>query len=130
MSNQDCPICLETTTLHVGLPTCDHTVCRNCWPELRDTQSACPLCRKPFSTHPTFTINTNYHRARPSDDAKDVVIILFGILALIALSSLMFVNETCMCHSGFRRGETVMEKKHWMGGSTLITRPDACTYWC
>ena len=47
MSDDDCPVCYEKTTL-VSLP-CEHRICSLCKDRLR--QKTCPMCRAPLPSY-------------------------------------------------------------------------------
>lgn len=47
---EHCPVCceeIEEATRH-KLPTCDHSICLSCFPNLSRFSCLCPVCRKPF----------------------------------------------------------------------------------
>jgi hypothetical protein len=127
MSNTDCPICLEAVTNPVYM-NCQHKVCGTCWPNVRITQSCCPLCRKPFVCN--SILNHYFERSHIAPITCEEIIVLMLLLALVfVISSIMFIEETCMCIH-FQPGELTKTTYNFFGGSITRSRPSFCITYC
>lgn len=51
-----CPICIQSFKKPVILTNCNHLFCKNCIKKWIDSNSICPICRKPNNKY--ITINS------------------------------------------------------------------------